>query len=66
MATPLRTFVQIPTLLFYVHGDTTPNLQLSRSISIGLLFLYVLYIYFQLHTHRDFFDVRHVCRAMLG
>ena len=29
------------------------DLQLSRSISIALLVLYVLYVYFQLVTHKD-------------
>jgi len=48
--------LEIPTLLFYVNNDQRPDIHLSRGISAGLLVLYCLYIFFQLHTHKDFFD----------
>ncbi|KAL1524955.1 hypothetical protein AB1Y20_019831 [Prymnesium parvum] len=49
----------VPTLLDGVgqlqRHDAT-DLQLSRGISIGLFILYILYIYFQLFTHRNLFE----------
>ena len=54
--------ILVPTILHSLSGkhterfSTTADLKLSRAISVVLLLLYVLYIYFQLFTHRALFD----------
>jgi Ca2+:H+ antiporter len=49
----------VPTLMqsvgqLEVHSDV--DLKLSRAISVALLILYIMYVYFQLFTHRALFE----------
>ena len=52
--------ISIPTLLNSLESDKNftdaDQLLLSRIISCIMIVLYVLYVYFQLHTHRNLFD----------
>jgi len=42
------------------HSIATNTLQLSRASSIVMLLAYAGYIFFQLKTHRQFFDAQEV------
>lgn len=47
----------IPTVMFLQSpGDRVYELQTSRQISIGMIFAYVLYVVFQLVTHKQLFE----------
>jgi len=46
----------LPTIMHYAKDDMDFMQPLSHGISIGLLLLYLLYIYFQLFTHHFLFE----------